>query len=73
LSAPLFGHPTRPITIMVGAAAGGPTDTIARNLAPYLRESLGQPIIIENLWSAATGAHRNRSSWWGPWLRPRAN
>ena len=37
-------YPTRSITIMVGAAAGGPTDTIARNPAPYLRASLGQAI-----------------------------
>jgi tripartite-type tricarboxylate transporter receptor subunit TctC len=41
-------YPTRPITIMVGAAAGGPTDTIARILAEHLRASLGQAIIIEN-------------------------
>ena len=41
-------YPTRPITIIVYAAAGGPTDIIARNLAPYLRASLGQIIIVEN-------------------------
>src|SRR5262249_31484441 len=41
-------YPTRPITIMVGAAAGGPTDTIARILAQHLRVSLRQTIIIEN-------------------------
>jgi tripartite-type tricarboxylate transporter receptor subunit TctC len=41
-------YPTRPITIMVGAAAGGPTDTIARILAQHMRASLGQAIIIEN-------------------------
>jgi tripartite-type tricarboxylate transporter receptor subunit TctC len=41
-------YPTRPITIMVGAAAGGPTDTIARVLAQHMRTSLRQAIIIEN-------------------------
>jgi tripartite-type tricarboxylate transporter receptor subunit TctC len=41
-------YPTRPITIMVGAPAGGPTDTIARNLTQHMRASLGQAIIIEN-------------------------
>ena len=41
-------YPARPITLLVGAAAGGPTDTIARNLAPFLRASLGQPIVIED-------------------------
>src|ERR1017187_1246772 len=39
-------YPTRPI--MVGAAAGGPTDTIARILAQHMRASLRQAIIIEN-------------------------
>jgi tripartite-type tricarboxylate transporter receptor subunit TctC len=41
-------YPTRPITIMVGAPAGGPTDTIARILAQHMRTSLRQAIIIEN-------------------------
>jgi hypothetical protein len=41
-------YPTRPITIMVGAAAGGPTDTIARILAQHMRVSLRQAMIIEN-------------------------
>jgi tripartite-type tricarboxylate transporter receptor subunit TctC len=41
-------YPTRPITLLVGAAAGGPTDTIARILAQYMRASLRQAIIIEN-------------------------
>jgi tripartite-type tricarboxylate transporter receptor subunit TctC len=41
-------YPTRPITIMVGAPAGGPTDTIARILTQHMRASLGQAIIIEN-------------------------
>jgi tripartite-type tricarboxylate transporter receptor subunit TctC len=41
-------YPTRPITIMVGAAAGGPTDTIARILSQHMRVSLRQAMIIEN-------------------------
>jgi tripartite-type tricarboxylate transporter receptor subunit TctC len=41
-------YPTRPITIMVGAAVGGPTDTIARIITQHMRESLHQSIIIEN-------------------------
>jgi tripartite-type tricarboxylate transporter receptor subunit TctC len=41
-------YPTRPITIMVGAPAGGPTDAIARILTQHMRASLGQAIIIEN-------------------------
>jgi tripartite-type tricarboxylate transporter receptor subunit TctC len=46
-------YPTRPITIVVPFAAGGPPDTIARILAEIMRASLGQPVIIENVTGAA--------------------
>jgi tripartite-type tricarboxylate transporter receptor subunit TctC len=55
-------YPARPITIMVGAAAGGPTDTIARNLTPYLRASLGQAIIIENNGAAGGSIPHGRTA-----------
>jgi tripartite-type tricarboxylate transporter receptor subunit TctC len=42
-------YPSRPITMIVPYAAGGPTDTIARILAEGMRISLGQSIIIENV------------------------
>jgi tripartite-type tricarboxylate transporter receptor subunit TctC len=45
-------YPTRPITIIVPFAAGGPTDTIARIVAERLRPSLGQAVIIENVTGA---------------------
>ena len=45
--------PTRPITMVVPFAAGGPTDTIGRVVAEGMRASLGQPIIIENVTGAA--------------------
>ena len=45
--------PTRPITIVVPFAAGGPTDTIGRVVAEGMRASLGQPVIIENVTGAA--------------------
>jgi len=45
--------PTRPVTIVVPFAAGGPTDTIARVIGEGLREALGQPIVIENVTGAA--------------------
>jgi tripartite-type tricarboxylate transporter receptor subunit TctC len=41
-------YPTRPITVIVPFAAGGPSDTLARILAGGMRQQLGQPVIIEN-------------------------
>jgi tripartite-type tricarboxylate transporter receptor subunit TctC len=46
-------YPSRPITIVVPFAAGGPTDTLARILSERMRQSLGQTIIIENTTGAA--------------------
>ena len=46
-------YPTRPITMVVPYAAGGPNDTIARILTERMRASLGQTIIIENVTGAA--------------------
>jgi tripartite-type tricarboxylate transporter receptor subunit TctC len=46
-------YPTRPITIVVPFAAGGPTDTIARVIGEGLRASLDQSIIVENVSGAA--------------------
>src|SRR5258705_10009509 len=47
------GYPSRPITMIVPFAAGGPTDVIGRVVAEGMRASLGQPIIIENVTGAA--------------------
>lgn len=41
-------YPSRPITILVGFAPGGGTDTAARIIAKKLSEVLGQSIVIEN-------------------------
>src|SRR5262249_4360585 len=46
-------YPSRPITIVVGLAPGGATDTIGRTMAERLKSSLGQPVIVENLIGAA--------------------
>ena len=46
-------YPSRPITMVVPFAAGGPTDTLARILAERMRQSLGQTIVIENTTGAA--------------------
>src|SRR6202030_20070 len=41
-------YPTRPIHIIVGFAAGGGNDIIARIFGHKLSEGLGQPVIVEN-------------------------
>jgi tripartite-type tricarboxylate transporter receptor subunit TctC len=41
-------YPSRPVRIIVGAAAGGATDILARLMGQWLSERLGQPFIIEN-------------------------
>lgn len=40
--------PNKPITILVPAAAGGPSDTVARLVAGALSEELGQQVLVEN-------------------------
>jgi tripartite-type tricarboxylate transporter receptor subunit TctC len=51
-SASAQNFPTRPITMVVPFAAGGPGDTRARILAEHMRGTLGQPIIVENVTGA---------------------
>jgi hypothetical protein len=41
-------YPTRPVRIVVAAAAGGPTDIVARLMGQWLSERLGQQFVIEN-------------------------
>src|SRR5262245_56900043 len=40
--------PTQPVHVIVGFAAGGPTDVAARVIAQWLSERLHQPFVIEN-------------------------
>jgi tripartite-type tricarboxylate transporter receptor subunit TctC len=44
--------PTKPITLIVPAAAGGPTDTVSRLVAESMSRTLGQTVVIENLGGA---------------------
>jgi tripartite-type tricarboxylate transporter receptor subunit TctC len=58
------GFPTKPITLIVPFAAGGPSDTIARLVGQSMSDTLGQRIIIENVAGAGgtTGAARLASA-----------
>jgi tripartite-type tricarboxylate transporter receptor subunit TctC len=42
-------YPSRPVTIVVPFAAGGPSDALARILGDRLRASLGQTFVVENV------------------------
>ena len=50
-SAPALSQqwPSRPMTMVVPFAAGGPADSVGRILAPQLSELLGQQVVIENV------------------------
>lgn len=40
--------PSRPVRILVGVSAGGPTDAVVRALAQRLSTALGQPVLVDN-------------------------
>src|SRR5258707_4306558 len=43
------GYPTKPVYLYIPFAAGGPTDTLGRNLAQVMGKSLKQQLIVENV------------------------
>src|SRR5262245_12481345 len=45
-------YPSKPITIIVPFAAGGPTDVVARLVGEHMSRTLGQTIIVENVGGA---------------------
>jgi tripartite-type tricarboxylate transporter receptor subunit TctC len=40
--------PAKPLRLVIGYAAGGPTDVIGRLIAQDMAASLGQPVVVEN-------------------------
>jgi tripartite-type tricarboxylate transporter receptor subunit TctC len=47
-------YPSRPVRLLIGFSAGSASDVIARLMAQWLSEHLGQPIVAENRPGAAT-------------------
>jgi tripartite-type tricarboxylate transporter receptor subunit TctC len=41
-------YPSKPVTLIVPFAAGGPTDVVSRLLGATMSRTLGQPVVIEN-------------------------
>src|SRR5262249_17826647 len=48
LAASADDYPTRPVQIVVGFAAGGAVDIVARLIAQWLSERIGQQCVVEN-------------------------
>ena len=53
-------YPTRPVTMVIPFAAGGPTDVLGRVVGARMGEILGQQVVIENVTGAGgqTGSRR---------------
>ena len=52
--------PTRPVTMVIPFAAGGPTDVLGRVMAERMSQILGQQVVVENVGGAGgmTGSQR---------------
>jgi tripartite-type tricarboxylate transporter receptor subunit TctC len=55
-------YPTKPVTMIVPFAAGGPTDIVARLVTENMSKTLGQQIIVENVAGAGGTTGITRAS-----------
>jgi tripartite-type tricarboxylate transporter receptor subunit TctC len=64
LAASAQNFPTKPMTMIVPFAAGGPTDVLGRTLAQRMGQVLGQQVLVENVTGAGgmTGSKRAASA-----------
>jgi tripartite-type tricarboxylate transporter receptor subunit TctC len=56
---PAQTYPAKPLRVIVPLAAGGPSDVLARVLAPPMSETMKQPVVVENRAGAATQIGHN--------------
>ena len=54
------GYPTKQISLVIPFAAGGPTDTLGRNLAVVMTQQLKQQVVVENVAGAGGTIASNR-------------
>ena len=55
-------YPSRPITVIVPFAAGGPTDVVARLVGEHMSRTLGQQLIVENVGGAGGSTGMTRTA-----------
>ena len=68
-------YPAKPVKLVVGFAAGGPTDVVARAFADHASRVLGQPFVVDNKPGANTilAAEAVAWAWLGAGERPPAS
>jgi len=55
-------YPSRPITVIVPFAAGGPTDVVARLVGEHMSRTLGQQLVVENVGGAGGSTGMTRAA-----------
>jgi tripartite-type tricarboxylate transporter receptor subunit TctC len=55
-------YPSRPVTVIVPFAAGGPTDVVARLVGEHMSRTLGQQLVVENVGGAGGSTGMTRAA-----------